>query len=112
MKKIVMIIILSLSNFVFAYTPIDTCLENVDIALRIAGSNAAAGGYAGTPRDITNRMTIAMSKGNCYGEIEKSKLCLIKLEAMLDAGRRAAASGGSRVPDSDLIQEAKKISGC
>lgn len=114
MRKIILAIALSLSNIVFAL-PIDACIANVDMALSGAANQAASGGYLGTPQDVTNRMRIAMSKAYCYGKLDQTKLCQIKLDAMITAGKDAVKQGGSGkspVSDAWIIQEAKRISGC
>jgi len=111
MKVLVLIAALILSNLVLA-SPVDSCLENINQSLRIAENRAASGGYAGSPQSVTECMIIAMSKARCYSEKDPSKLCQIKLNAMLEAGRNAGMQGGGRVSDSWITQEAKRISGC
>lgn len=91
----------SLSN-----SPIDACLAKVDDAIQAAKNRAASQGMYCTPADIQNRMTIAISKGACYGSIDKVKLCQIKIDAMVASGK------GCGISDSILINNAKTISGC
>lgn len=116
MKKIILTMALSFSNVVFS-SPIDACITSVNMALQGAANQAAMGNFGGlgTPGDIQNRMTIAMSKANCYGNLDQSKLCQIKLDAMMEVGKVATKQGGGKnvpLPDASLMQMAKQISGC
>jgi len=112
MKHIVLIALLSLTNVVLAASPNPGCIAAVDDQIKAAANTASAGGYAGSYSDIKNRMTIAMYKGSCYSESDRSKLCKIVLDAMVDAGRSAVAQGGGKLSDGWLLEEAHTISGC
>ena len=92
---------LSLSN-----APIDACIAKVDKDINAAKSKAAGQGMYCTPADVQTRMEIAMSKGYCYGAMDKAKLCKIKLEAMV------ASANDCHKSNAELTQQAKKISGC
>lgn len=85
---------------------IDSCIAKVDEAINASINRASSAGLLCSSSDLANRMKIAMTKGNCYGEKDQSKLCQIKIDAMV------ASAKGCTFSDAMLKSMAKSISGC
>jgi hypothetical protein len=85
---------------------IDACIAKVDNAISASINKAASKGLLCSSADIETRMKLAMSKGSCYGSIDKAQLCKIQLDAMI------ASSGGCGFSSTYLMNNAKRISGC
>lgn len=94
------------TDLISSSSPDKACIYKVDEAIQIAKNRAAAGGMYCTPADVENRMKIAMTKGNCYSQVDPIQLCQIKTDAMV------ASAAGCNFSGAMLKDNAKRISGC